>query len=178
VCAFQHQKDAEQFMEQLGTRLGKFGLETAPDKTRLLRFCRYDLDGSGRFDFLGFEFRWAAGRKGGRFVSRRTSRKKLRASIANFTDWIKTKRHAPPGHIFDTLNSKYRGYWNYYGVIGNSASLQRFFYITQRLVFKWLNRRSQRRSYTWDAFNALVTYIGLERPRITERAGPVQQLLL
>jgi len=42
VCAFQDRKDAELFMEGLGTRLGKFGLETAPDKTRLLRFCRYD----------------------------------------------------------------------------------------------------------------------------------------
>jgi group II intron reverse transcriptase/maturase len=178
VCAFQHQKDAEQFMEQLGARLGKFGLETAPDKTRLLRFCRYDLAGSGRFDFLGFEFRWEEGRNRGRFVKRRTSRKKLRASIATFTDWIKKARHQKTGRILATLNSKYRGYWNYYGVIGNSASLQRFFYTTQRLLFNWLNRRSQRRSYTWDGFNALVNYFGVERPRITERAGPVQQMLL
>jgi RNA-directed DNA polymerase len=178
VCTFQHQKDAELFMEELGARLGKFGLETAPDKTRLLRFCRYDLAGSGRFDFLGFEFRWEEGRQVGRFVKRRTSHKKLRASIANFTDWIKKERHHRTGRIFSTLNSKYRGYWNYYGVIGNSASLQRFFYTTQRLLFKWLNRRSQRRSYTWEGFNALVNCYGVERPRITERAGPVQHMLL
>lgn len=178
VCAFQHKKDAERFMEQLGTRMGKFGLETAPDKTRLLRFCRYDIPGSGRFDFLGFEFRWEEGRNGGRFVKRRTSRKKLRASLANLTVWFKKERHQKTDRIFSTLNSKYRGYWNYYGVIGNSASLQRFFYTTQRLLFKWLNRRSQRRSYTWDGFNALVNYFAVERPRITERAGPVQQMLL
>ncbi|MEW5980628.1 MAG: group II intron reverse transcriptase/maturase [Acidobacteriota bacterium] len=178
VCAFQYQTDAERFMEQLGARLGKFGLETAPDKTRLLRFCRFDIKGSGRFDFLGFEFRWEEGRKGGRFVKRRTSRKKLRASIANFTDWIKTARHQAVRSLFATLNSKYRGYWTYYGVIGNSASLQRFFWITQRLVFRWLNRRSQRRSYTWAAFNALVASLGVERPRITERARPLQLALL
>lgn len=179
VCAFQDRTDAELFMEELGTRLGKFGLETAPDKTRLLRFCRYDLTGSGRFDFLGFEFRWEGGRNGGRFVKRRTSRKKLRASIANFTAWIKKERHQKISRLFATLNSKYRGYWNYYGVIGNSASLQRFFYITQRLLFKWLNRRSQRRSYTWDGFNVLVTTsFQVERPRITEYAGHVQLALL
>jgi RNA-directed DNA polymerase len=178
VCAFQHQQDAEQFMEQLGTRLGKFGLETAPDKTRLLRFCRYDLAGSGRFDFLGFEFRWEAGRKGGRFVKRRTSRKKLRASIANFTAWIQKARHQRIGSVLATLNSKYRGYWNYYGVIGNSASLRSFFNLTQRLLFKWLNRRSQRRSYTWDGFNALLNYFGVVRPRITERPAFVQLSLL
>jgi hypothetical protein len=100
------------------------------------------------------------------------------ASIANFTAWIRKERHQRIGRLLATLNSKYRGYWNYYGVIGNSASLQRFFYTTQRLVFKWLNRRSQRRSYTWAGFNALVYYFAVERPRITERAGPVQQMLL
>jgi hypothetical protein len=118
-------------------------LKTAPDRARLLRFCRFDLAGSGRFDFLGFEFRWGRGRNGGRFVKRRTSRKKLRASIANFTAWIKKRGHQGTGRLFATLNSKYRGYWSYYRVIGNSASLQRFSRDTQRLLFKGLNRRSQ-----------------------------------
>jgi group II intron reverse transcriptase/maturase len=178
VCAFQTRKDAERFMSQLGARLGKFGLEVATDKTRTLRFCRFDLVGSGRFDFLGFEFRWEEGRKGGRFVKRRTSPEKLRSSLANFTDWIKTHRHQPLRRLFATLNSKYRGYWNYFGVIGNGASLQRFFHLTQRLLFKWLNRRSQRRSYTWVAFNALAQHFQVERPRITERVTPVQGVLL
>jgi RNA-directed DNA polymerase len=178
VCGFQHRSEAEQFMEQLGIRLGKFGLETAPDKTRLLRFCRFDLVGSGRFDFLGFEFRWEEGRKGGRYVKRRTSRKKLNASLAAFSDWLQKSRHQPISRLFATLNSKYRGYWNYYGVIGNSASLQRLFRSTQRLLFKWLNRRSQRRSYTWAGFNALVQHFQVVRPRITEYAGPVQQTFL
>jgi group II intron reverse transcriptase/maturase len=174
VCAFGHRDDAERFMDLLGTRLGKFGLTVATDKTRSLRFCPYDLKGSGRFDFLGFEFRWERGRKGGRFVKRRTSRKKLRLSIANFTAWIKKERHKPLRRIFTTLNSKYRGYWLYYGVRGNSESLQRFFYLTQRILFKWLNRRSQCRSYTWNGFNTVCRLLGVERPRITQRPAPVQ----
>jgi RNA-directed DNA polymerase len=107
-------------------------------------------------------------------VKRRTSRKKLRASTANFTAWIKKARHQRIGRILTTLNSKYRGYWNYYGVIGNSKSLRSFFNVTQRLLFKWLNRRSQRRSYTRDGFNALINYFGVVRPRITERPAFVQ----
>lgn len=35
---------------------GKFGLEVAPAETRIVRFYRFDIRGSGRFDFLGFEF--------------------------------------------------------------------------------------------------------------------------
>lgn len=169
VCAFQVRSDAERFYAQLGPRLAQFGLEVAEDKTRILRFSQYDLKGNGTFEFLGFEFRWRKTRTGGRMVSRRTSRKKLQASLANFTDWIRRERHRRLRTLLATLNAKYRGYWNYYGVIGNFASLRTFFTQSQRLLFKWLNRRSQRRSYTWEGFTAMLRYFKVERPRITER---------
>jgi RNA-directed DNA polymerase len=177
VCAFENQKDAERFYAQLGERLGKFGLTVAPDKTRILRFSRYDLSGSGAFEFLGFEFRWRKNRKGGRTVTRRTSRKKLKASVASLTAWIKEKRHCRPAGLFATLRAKFRGYWNYYGVIGNSAGLHSFFYQAKRILFKWLNRRSQRRSYTWEGFAAALQFFQIPVPRITERAVPSQLTL-
>jgi group II intron reverse transcriptase/maturase len=166
VCAFQNRSDAEGFYEDLGYRLGKFGLEVSQEKTRILRFCKYDLKGSGRFDFLGFEFYWDRTRRGYLGVKRRTSRKKLRASIANFSDWIKRNRNCRLGKIMATLRSKYRGYWNYYGVIGNSESLTQFWYQSRRSLFKWLNRRSQRRSYTWEGFQDVLDVFGVEGPRI------------
>lgn len=96
VCAFEHKQDAVRFYEEFGARLSKFGLEVAADKTRILRFSRFDLQGSGRFEFLGFEFRWAEGRQGGRYVKRRTARKKHQVSVANFTagsNGIATRSH-------------------------------------------------------------------------------------
>jgi len=170
VCAFQHQSDAEAFYGSLGDRLGKFGLSVAEDKTRILRFCRFDLEASGRFDFLGFEFYWDRTRRGLRGVKRRTSRKKLRASLATFSAWIKSNRHRRLTVIVPLLKAKYRGYWNYYGVVGNSASLTQFFYQSKRILFKWLNRRSQRRSYTWTGFQALLDQVGIHAPRITSIA--------
>lgn len=77
-----------------------------------------------------------------------------------------------------TLRSKYRGYWNYYGVIGNSASLAQFFYRSKRLLFKWLNRRSQRRSYQWTGFQAMLDFFGVSGPRITEVHPPIQLCFL
>jgi RNA-directed DNA polymerase len=177
VCAFQHRTDAQRFYEDLGERLAQFGLEVAADKTRILRFCRFDLQGSGRFEFLGFEFRWEQGRRSGIFVKRRTSPKKLRASVANFTAWIKRARHQKPRPLFGTLRAKFRGYWNYYGVIGNSASLNRFYYETKRILFRWLNRRSGRESYTWAGLQAALDSFGIKGPRITERPGPWQLAL-
>jgi len=178
VCTFQYRSDAESFYCELGERLGKFGLEMAPDKTRILRFCRFDLNGSGRFDFLGFEYYWERTRTGRLGVKRRTSRKKLCASLANMTDWIRRNRSLRVGQLLSILRTKYRGYWNYYGVIGNSASLSRFFYRSKRILFKWLNRRSQRKSYTWTGFQALLDFFGVEGPRITEQHGPAQLRLL
>ena len=41
ILGFQHQADADRFLENLQARLRKFGLELHPDKTRLVEFGRY-----------------------------------------------------------------------------------------------------------------------------------------
>lgn len=168
VCAFEQKQDAEMFYQALSKRLGKFGLEIAPEKTKIVPFSRIRLSQSKRFDFLGFEYRWGISRKGKPQIIRRTSRKKLKASVANFTEWIKTDRNKKISKILITLKAKYRGYWNYYGVIGNQRSLNTFYYRTRRILFKWLNRRSQKLSYNWDGFRELMVQFAIPAPRITE----------
>jgi len=64
------------------------------------------------------------------------------------------------------LNAKLRCYNNYYGVNGNRASLDEFFYHVRRIHYRWLNQRSQRRSCTWAAYTELMRQLRLERPRI------------
>jgi len=132
---------------------------------------------SETFDFLGFEFRRALSRKFKSIIRRRTSRKKLRASIAAFTEWIKTNRNKKISKLMTTLRAKYRGYWNYYGVIGNYGSLKTFYYRTRRILFKWLNRRSQRLSYNWAGFEDLLNQFLMPAPKITEKY-PSKQLKL
>lgn len=178
VCAFQYRQDAERFYRELGVRLGQFGLSVAPDKTRILRFCRFDLAGSGVFTFLGFEFRWGRDRKGQARVQRRTSRKKLQASVASFTAWIKAHRHQPMRYLSRVLRAKLQGYWNYYGVRGNYLSLRSFYRHVERLLYKWLNRRSDRRSFTWDELPRLVARLALPPPHIVEGRHPTQLRLL
>ncbi len=65
IAGFQYQTDADHFLENLRERLGKFGLELHPDKTRRIEFGRFaeqnrERRGEGRpetFDFLGFDGR-------------------------------------------------------------------------------------------------------------------------
>jgi hypothetical protein len=168
VCAFEQRQDAELFHQALSKRVGKFGLEIAPEKTKIVPFSRFRLSQSKRFDFLGFEFRWGISRKGKPQILRRTSRKKLKASLANFTEWIKTNRNKKISKILIPLKAKYRGYWNYYGVIGNQRSLNTFYYRTRRILFKWLNRRSQKLSDNWNGFRELMVQFAIPAPRITE----------
>jgi len=62
IVGFEHQKDAQRFLVDLRGRLAKFGLELAPEKTRLIEFGRFAAENrrarrSGRpetFQFLGF----------------------------------------------------------------------------------------------------------------------------
>ena len=168
VCGFGYRHEAQRFVGQLQERLNKFGLEVAPDKTQMLRFGRSGGPHNGRFDFLGFEFYWRLSRRGRRLVQRRTGRKRLRKSVAAFTEWIRRSRHQKLPKTMKTLASKYRGYWNYYGVRGNSKSLEQFFQQTRRILFKWLNRRSQKKSYTARGFERLLRRFQIPRPRIVE----------
>ena len=66
------------------------------------------------------------------------------------------------------VNLKLRGYFNYYGLRGNSKSINTFYKIATEILYKWLNRRSQRRSFNFEEFNEKMKYYGLIKPKITE----------
>ena len=169
VRAFQTKRDAERFYRVLGKRLGRFGLELAAEKTRILSLSRCRQDEKVRCDVLGFTFCWGTTSAGTAQRQRRTSRKKLRSAIANFTAWIKENRNRRLQDLCKELNAKLRGYDNYYGVRGNYAQLAACFYQADRLLCTWLNRSSQRKSYTGQSFRDLLHHFKIERPRITEK---------
>lgn len=171
VCLFQYKSDAEQFYADLPLRLQKFGLEVAPEKTRLLPFSRFDTGPKNEsFEFLGFEFRWGLNRKYQPQVKRRTARTRLRKAVSDMTAWLRgDARRLSIRQVMKKLNSKLLGHWNYYGVHGNSKSLGQYWAIVCRLLNKWLNRRSQRRSYNWEQLKRLLQRHAVTKPRIRER---------
>jgi group II intron reverse transcriptase/maturase len=169
VCAFEHQADAERFYDALGKRLGKFGLQLSAEKMRVIPFSKEITPGKTSFDFLGFEFRWGEDRAGKPHVRRRTSRKKLRTSLKRFNQWCKENKHHRLKVLFYRLNAKLCGYYNYYGIHGNSKSLNQFFNCAMWMLWRQLNQRSQRKSYNWKGFNELIEQFQIERPRIVGR---------
>ena len=171
VACFEYRHEAEAFERALPARLAKFGLEVASDKTKTLRFGRNGGPHNGRFDFLGFEFYWQPDRQGKPRVKRRTATKKWLAGMQRMRQWIKENRHRKLPKLLQQLRAKLQGTWNYYGLIGNYRRMQLFQEATRRTLYKWLNRRSQRKSITWRAFNRQWNRFPIPPPRIVELRG-------
>jgi hypothetical protein len=124
---------------------------------------------SSSFNFLGFEFRWGKDQAGKPHVNKRTARKSLRNSLKRFKLWCQENRHRYLPDLFKALNAKLRGYFNYFGVHGNLPSLALYHYHAIRFVWKYLNRRSQRKSYNWEGFRQLLSEFGVVKPYIVNR---------
>jgi len=174
VACFEYRHEAAAFEQSLKRRLAEYGLEVAPEKTKMIRFGRNGGPHNGRFEFLGFEYRWEPSRFGKPIVKRRTARKKLQGAVQRMGEWLRTNRHRKLPELMKTLAAKLRGHWNYYGIIGNSDSLVQYDWLTRGLLFKWLNRRSQKHSYTWKAFHRLTERYKLPAPKIVEQRGDVK----
>jgi RNA-directed DNA polymerase len=167
VCALESQRDAQRVYEVMGKRLGKFGLELSAEKTRVISFSPKENPGKNSFDFLGFEFRWGKDLKGNARIKWRTARKKLRNSMKCFKEWYKENRHLRLPELFNRVNAKLRGHYNYFGVIGNYPSLKQFYDHVLMIMMKYLNRRGQRHSYNWIGFKQLIEQFQLIKPYIT-----------
>jgi group II intron reverse transcriptase/maturase len=158
VAAFRYHKNAASFLNRLPARLAKFSLKPAPDKTRKLMFNRFRRLESGTFSFLGFEFRRIVTRKKGYdTVGVRTDSKRMRRIVRDFKEWCKGHRHKRIAWIMGMVKAKLRGLRNYFGVQGNSACLRKLNHTFRKTLYKWLNRRSQRKSYAWPAFARIWT---------------------
>ncbi len=97
----------------------------------------------------------------------KTSKKKLRSKIKAMKEWIKANRTLPLELLFKTVNAKLRGHYQYYGVTDNIKEVENFLHRTKWLLFIWLNRRSQKKSYTLDSFfNGLLRTFPLLKPSI------------
>ena len=169
ACAFQYANDAERFYKVLPKRLKKFNLEVAEDKTSLLRFSRFHPSRKRQFVFLGFAFYWAIDAQGKPRLRRRTGAEKHRASMSEFYQFIKAKRSTKLNRWLPQLRRKLMGYRNYFGLPDNSRCLDKLYSHVLHSLYKWLNRRSGRRSYNWSQFKQMLVYYGIERPRVSKR---------
>jgi len=181
VACFQYRDDAESYLLGLDHRVRRFGLELAQEKTRCMefgRFARGDARKRGEkpkeFTFLGFTHYCGKTKRGHFKVKRRTDRKKLGQSLRRFAAWAKSSRNRlSKGEMLRRARTRVTGHLNYYAITDNADQCDRFVHYATRLLFKWLNRKSQRKAYTWEGFNHALEHVGWPQPRIRIDLSPM-----
>jgi RNA-directed DNA polymerase len=184
LACFQYKGDAELFQNRLNDRLEGFGLEVAEEKTRCIefgRFARRDARNRGQkpkeFTFLGFTHYCGKTRKGKFKVKRRTSRKKLAQSLREFTEWARKNRTVlRKGEMLRRAKSRVSGHLNYYAITDNSLMCSTYRHHVTRILFKWLNRKSQRRSYTWEGYLQALKWVRWPKTNIRKDLSPFRSL--
>jgi len=156
VICCQDTDDAVRVQSALKKRLSKFGLELNVEKTKVVKFNKREFPAikQGTFDYLGFTFYIKHSRKGRVHVAIKTSRKRLSAKLGKVKLWcrINKDKHKLRA-LWKIFNAKLRGHIQYYGVSLNLEQVNNFVYQATCIFFKWINRRSQRKSMNWEQFN-------------------------
>lgn len=176
VIGCQYEREAIRIQQDLKERLEHFGLRLSVEKTNLIEFGRFAEEnrrkrGEGKpqtFDFLGFTHYCDHTRDGRFAIKVRTSRKRFTRAVKSLESWLKQVRtYLPILELWPLLQMKLRGHYQYYGVSGNFESIKDFYQLSRRLTFKWLNRRSQKKSWNWQQFSAFVQKYQLPQPKLT-----------
>jgi RNA-directed DNA polymerase len=169
VVLFESETDAERFAQMLPERLAKFGLEGAPEKTRLIpfgaRFWRQGKGATGTFEFLGFSHHVRTNRKGRMVVLRVPTTKSVRRFLMEMKRWLRANMHLPPAEQQKALVARLLGFYRYFALWGCTARLST---VRRQVLVYWqwvLSRRSQRGYAAWAWLNRRK-WFALPEPRL------------
>ena len=170
-------------MEALSGRLRRFRLVLAEEKTRCIEFGRFARENARRrgekpqeFTSLGFTPYAGKTKRGAFKLKRRTSRKKLEVSLRAFSDWACRARHKmTKGEMINRAKGRVQGHLSDYAITDNARCCNIFVYRATRILHQWLNRKSQRKAYTWARLNQALRGAGWPRVRIRNDLNPFRR---
>lgn len=163
VFIFDDLKVAEKFKAELSVRFADYGLKMNDDKTGVVEFG--PKSNGGIIGFVGFILYWGRSRMTKTTLKVRTAPERFKRAIQNFQSWLKANyNRLPTKDLWKGIATRFRGHYNYYAVSHNGRQVYRFYFTCRKLIFKWMNRRSQKRSYTWAAFARKLSFNPLPKP--------------
>ena len=183
IACFQYKEEAESFRNRLRDRLEGFGLKLAEEKTQSISFGRFARENARKhgekpkeFTFLGFTHYCGKTQTGYFKVKRKTSHKKLGMSLRKFTEWAKRSRNVlKKGEMLKQARARVVGHLSYYAITDNLERCNDYIYYATRILFKWINRKSQRKAYTWDSFSQALAWVDWPAPRIHKDLNPFRR---
>ncbi len=174
VFCFQKGEEARKFFEVLKKRLARYGLKISESKSKIIQFGRYadeNMRKRGKkpdsFDFLGFTHYCDKTRSKKFKVGRKTSRKKFIQKAKAMNEWLRRVRNLVKlKDWWKVFRIKLIGHYRYYGISGNYQAIKKFYRLAVNLGFKWINRRSQKKSYNLKSYFKFLEYNPLPLPKI------------
>lgn len=173
VICCQYYRDATRIKIALNNRLIKYGLKMNEGKTKFAKFSKSKQsqgENQETFDFLGFTFYIAKSRRGYYLVKVKTNSKRFRSKLKKINDWARAIRNKISlKQIMKIAAAKLRGHIQYYGVSHNHTAVNKFRHHVREILFKWLNRRSQRKSFNWEQFQKFLDRIRFPKAMICHK---------
>jgi len=173
VMCFMHKADAERVLAVLDKRVGRFGLQLHPDKTRLVDFRPRQSVGEieestlpTTFNFLGFTHVWGHSRRGSAVVRQLTAKDRLARSLKAINQRCKRMRHWPLRAQHQRLCRVLKGHYAYFGISGNYKRLRLLHQCVRRLWHRWLSRRSSKSYVLWERYLRMLERFALPSPKI------------
>ena len=174
VALFGCKEDADRVLEVLAKRMGKYGLQVHPDKTKMVDFRPMKKatapNGAAAmattFNFLGFLHVWGKSRKGNRVVRQQTAKDRFARALEAINEKCRRIRTEPLVDQHRQLSQKLKGHFAYFGISGNYKRLADLHYETRRIWRQWLSRRSNNSRVTWDVFARIEKRFPLPLPKI------------
>lgn len=176
IALFENERDARRYLSSLENRLAKFGLELSREKSGIFlleeKVCNSSEKGISReeklyprsFSFLGFCHYRKTGRYGNPFLGRKTDSSKLGEKLRLLKERIEKRIRYGTMVILVYVKRHLQGHRQYYGIPGNSRGIMRYFYSALRIVWRRLNERSQKRSFTWEKYLETVKALKYPKP--------------
>ena len=166
IILVKEESDARRIMNTIPKRLNKYGLSMNLEKSQMIDFRSPPKGDKSTFSFLGFTHFWGESRKGNNVIMRKTKSKSFSKGIKSISEWVKQYRHTPVAEQCKHLTSILLGHFNYFGITGNSRKIGEFKNKVLIIWHYWLNRRSNKRSLTWDKFNQFLLSYPLPKVKI------------
>ena len=170
VICCQYESDAKRILRALVKRLEKYGLKLNEEKTRFVSFSKRSYRQGVKqeaFDFLGFTFYIGRSQKGTPIPKVKSCGKRLRLKLKRVNEWarrVRSRYRLPV--IWRIFCAKLEGHVQYYGVSFNLSHVQKFLHLAKHILLKWLNRRSQRKSFNWETYLRFMEENPLPRARV------------
>ena len=166
VVCFQYKSDATRFERSLKHRLSKFSLELEPSKTRLIPFGKFSArDANERgykkppvVSFLGFTLYGTRLPWGYWGVVLKPQSSRVSRFLNRLKEVMRWNRHLPLREQAKAINSRLRGFVNYFGLPMTSGIHRAIRNVCIRYWRKMLSSRSQSGRINWDRFSKILKF--------------------